>query len=235
LLANLQAVAGYILVDLGPVYLRRCAEILQHRFPDIPIASICTDFTIPFHLPEMPRAARRKIFFFPGSTIGNLEPDQTQQLLRRLSAICGPGGGLLIGIDLQKDRERLERAYNDSAGVTAAFNLNLLKRIKTEFQSDVDPSKFVHRAFYNEKHARIEMHLVSQAEQQFRLNGTVVHFARQEPLVTEHSYKYTDQTFLKLVESCGWLARGHWTDAERLFSVHFLETEGAGEDSSSQT
>jgi dimethylhistidine N-methyltransferase len=222
LLDHLHAPAAYVPVDIAPEHLLRSSAKLARAYPELCITPVCADFTKAFTLPEMPCPARRTVAFFPGSTIGNLEPAEAENFFRKISLLCGPGGGLLIGVDLKKDRLTLERAYNDAQGVTARFNLNLLTRINRSFGAGIRPEKFRHHAFYNEEFGRIEMHLVSLVEQTIQLNGTTLFFQEGEHIVTEHSYKYSVDEFVKLAGRSGWAVKGLWTDNASLFSVHYL-------------
>ncbi|HET6374117.1 MAG TPA: L-histidine N(alpha)-methyltransferase, partial [Candidatus Polarisedimenticolia bacterium] len=173
--------------------------------------------------PTAGRGARRSVYF-PGSTIGNLTPEEAVRLLGRAADIVGPGGGLLIGIDLRKDPLRIEAAYNDSAGLTAAFNLNLLVRANRELGADFRLTRFQHRAFYDRTHGRIEMHLVSLARQRVSVGGRVFAFGAGETILTEYSYKYEIDQFAALAAQAGFDLRRTWTDASRLFGVLYLET-----------
>jgi dimethylhistidine N-methyltransferase len=222
LLDHLHAPAAYVPVDIAPEHLLRSSAKLARAYPELCITPVCADFTKAFTLPEMPCPARRTVAFFPGSTIGNLEPAEAENFFRKISLLCGPGGGLLIGVDLKKDRLTLERAYNDAQGVTARFNLNLLTRINRSFGAGIRPEKFRHHAFYNEEFGRIEMHLVSLVEQTIQLNGTTLFFREGEHIVTEHSYKYSVDEFIKLAGRSGWAVKRLWTDNASLFSVHYL-------------
>jgi dimethylhistidine N-methyltransferase len=214
--------AAYVLVDLGPAYLKQCIEKLTRSYPDLPVFTVCADFTEEFTMPEIQAKVARIVAFFPGSTIGNLEPAVARRFLQNLRVLCGSEGGLLLGVDLKKDRDRLERAYNDSRGVTAAFNLNILNRINRAFGSNIRTSQFAHRAFYNEREGRIEMHLVSKSNQSFRLNGATINLSENEPVVTEHSYKYRVEEFAELAASADWQLDTCWTDSAQLFSVLYL-------------
>jgi len=165
----------------------------------------------------------RRIGFFPGSTIGNFEPDEARAFLKRTSKLL-KGGGLLIGVDLVKDPAILHAAYNDRAGVTAAFNKNLLVRANRELHANFDPAAFAHYAIFNPLSHRIEMYLVSAIAQRVSVCGRNIGFAEGEAIQTEYSYKYTVEDFRGLAASCGFVPRAVWCDADRLFSIHWLET-----------
>ncbi|MEQ8515749.1 MAG: L-histidine N(alpha)-methyltransferase, partial [Chromatocurvus sp.] len=162
-----------------------------------------------------------------GSTIGNFAPSEAAALLAGLRSAVSPGDGLLIGVDLQKDAAVLERAYNDAAGVTAAFNLNLLRRINRELSADFDLSRFAHRALWNDRDGRIEMHLVSDGEQQVRVGSASVDFASGEYILSECSYKYTLPGFAALAAESGWQRRQVWTDPRDYFSLQYFESASA--------
>ena len=180
------------------------------------------DFTRPLALPAAVAGLRRTAFF-PGSSIGNFEPQEAARLLRGIAALLGEDGRLLIGVDLKKDPARLHAAYNDARGITAQFNLNLLERIRTELEGELDPAGFRHHAFYNERLGRIEMHLVSACEQTVRVAGVEFRFAAGESVRTECSYKYTARGFGRLAARAGFRAVATWTDERRWFSVQHLE------------
>jgi dimethylhistidine N-methyltransferase len=222
LLDHLFAPAAYVPVDIARTNLLRCSAGLSADYPDLRILPVCADFTTDFVLPEMPSAVQRIVAFFPGSTIGNFEPAEAEDFLRRIAVLCGRGGRLLIGIDLKKEPNRLERAYNDAHGITAKFNLNLLDRINRCFGADIPRENFRHYAFYNEELGRIEMHLVSMAERIVQLNGARIVFAEGEQIATEYSYKYTVREFADLATRSGWSVRELWTDPEHLFCVQHL-------------
>jgi dimethylhistidine N-methyltransferase len=222
LLDHLQAPAAYVPVDIALEQLKQCSARLARVYPELCITPVCADFTNAFTLPEVPSPVRRTVAFFPGSTIGNLEPHEAENFFRKISLLCGADGGLLIGVDLKKDRFTLERAYNDARGVTARFNLNLLTRINRSFGAGIRQDKFQHHAFYNEEFGRIEMHLVSLGEQTIQLNGAAFSLQEGEHIVTEHSYKYSLDEFAKLAERSGWAVQRLWTDVANLFSVHYL-------------
>jgi dimethylhistidine N-methyltransferase len=183
------------------------------------VRPICADFTGDLDVPRVP-GEKRRIVYFPGSTIGNFAPDEASALLRRIVGL--DSDGLLIGIDLQKDVGVLERAYNDAAGLTADFNLNLLARINRELEADFDVRRFEHRAFFNAAHGRIEMHVVSRTGQSVHIAGRTFRFVPGESIRTELSYKYTPGSFAALARSIGLSVRRVWTDADRYFSVQCL-------------
>ena len=225
LLDHLRFPAAYVPVDIARAHLLRCSASLARVYPGLCITPVCADFTKVFTLPDMPCPVRRTVAFFPGSTIGNLEPAEAENFLRRIANLCGAGGGFLIGVDLKKDRPTLERAYNDTRGVTARFNLNLLARINRSFGVQIRSDRFQHHAFYNEKFGRIEMHLVSLVKQTMQVNGTTFFFEEGEHIVTEHSYKYSVDEFANLAGRSGWAVKKVWTDAANLFSVQYLAAE----------
>ncbi len=225
LLDHLRAPAAYVPVDIARAHLLQGSARLARRYPKLCIVPVCADFSTPFSLPGISRAMRRTVAFFPGSTIGNFEPAEAEDLLRRIAILCGPGGGFLIGVDLKKNRVTLERAYNDARGVTAAFNLNLLTRINRIFGAGIEVGAFQHHAFFNEEFGRIEMHLVSLFEQTVQLNGATLRFDKGEHVITEHSYKYSLEEFAQLAARSGWTVKRLWTDAENLFSVQYLAVE----------
>lgn len=224
LLRHLDKLAAYVPVDVSGEFLRSQAEVLSGDFPHLRVEPVVADFTRDFDLPEslagMPRAG-----FFPGSTIGNFEPSEAEELLRRFGRILGEGAHMIVGVDLVKDAAILERAYDDSAGVTAAFNLNLLTRINRELAGRFDLDAFSHRAVFNADASRIEMHLVSVDAQEVAIGSETFAFAAGETIHTESSYKYTVETFRALVERAGWTWVQVWTDPEGLFSVHALRQD----------
>ena len=174
-------------------------------------------------LPELPAGTARRVVFFPGSTIGNFTPAEAAAFLRRAAALVGAGGGLLIGTDLRKDRATLEAAYDDAAGVTAAFNRNLLLRLQHELGADLDPGAFRHRAVWNAREGRVEMHLESLRPQTIRLGGTSISFEQGETIHTENSYKYTPAAFDRLAASAGFGLAEAWTDAAGRFRVAYYD------------
>ncbi|MBD3161674.1 MAG: L-histidine N(alpha)-methyltransferase [Candidatus Eisenbacteria bacterium] len=222
LLDALDRLAAYIPIDISCDHLQRSAEDLAASYPDLPVLPVCADYTGTFALPPVRADAARKIVFFPGSTIGNFEPEEAVGFLRGIAAVVDRGGGLLIGVDLKKDRAVLEAAYNDAEGVTAAFNLNLLHRINRELEADFDPDRFRHEAIYSEEHGRIEMHLVSTVAQTVTIDGIEIRFEAGETVHTESSYKYAPEEFAALAGEAGFAVERFWTDAKRLFSIQYL-------------
>lgn len=225
LLEQLPDAAGCVLVDISRGHLMRSAEALAARFPQVEILPVCADFTALFDVPTPQRAVQRRVVYFPGSTIGNFLPGQATHLLRQMADQVGPGGGLLIGTDLRKDRAVLEAAYNDSQGVTAEFNLNLLRRINRELKADFRLDAWKHRAIYDEELGRIEMHLVSRREQRVEVGGRSFGFSRDQTIRTEYSHKYAIEGFHRMAGNAGFAPVKVWTDPEELFAVHLLEQQ----------
>jgi dimethylhistidine N-methyltransferase len=214
---------AYIPVDIARAELAATAAEIASEFPRVRVMAVCADYSRPLALPELGGLdARRRVGYFPGSTIGNLNPAEAAAFLTIAREQVGAGGGLLIGVDLKKDPGRLDAAYNDSRGITAAFNLNLLARINRELGADFDLSAFRHRAFYDEAAGRIEMHLESVKAQAVTINGREFRFRKGETIHTENSYKYSIREFQELGRAAGLAPVECWTDAERLFSVHYL-------------
>ena len=222
LIEALQNPAVYISVDISEKQLRESTALFRKIFPNLEILPVSADYLQSVVLPSPSRKPARKIVYFPGSTIGNFDPDEAMQFLRRIANVCRGGGGLLIGVDLKKDREVLEAAYNDSAGVTAEFNLNLLQRINRELGADFDLDQWRHLAIYNSNAGRIEMHLISETDQLVHLNEHKFHFRRAEKIITEFSYKYTPREFAALGAKAGFNFVRMWTDDARLFGVFYF-------------
>lgn len=221
LLDHLPGVAAYVPVEISQKYLGRVVQELQDEYPSLLIRPVCADYTRSFQLPDIDKPFDYYVVFYPGSTIGNFRPAAARSFLARWADFMVPGGGLLIGVDLKKDRQILEAAYNDSRGVTAAFNKNMLVRLNRELNTDFNVDQFEHRAFYNEEEGRMEMHLVSRVPQTVHLDGTAIHFGEGETIHTENSYKYTPAEFASLVGE--WFeVRKMWTDPDELFSVQYL-------------
>jgi L-histidine Nalpha-methyltransferase len=221
LLLNGCAVGAYVPVDISRDFLTAQAEALGQDFPGLDVYPVAADFTEPFALPGAV-SAMPKVGFFPGSTLGNLEPHEACTFLRSARDILGQGAQMVIGVDLEKDQRVLHQAYNDAAGVTARFNLNLLDRINRELGGNFDTSEFRHRAIYNSERHRIEMHLISTRAQKVRVLDRSFSFRAGESIHTENSYKYNIERFAALANDSGWIRRESWADAERMFSVHAL-------------
>ncbi|HKJ70524.1 MAG TPA: L-histidine N(alpha)-methyltransferase [Gammaproteobacteria bacterium] len=227
LLDHLEDPAAYVPVEISGDHLQAAAERIQAAYPDLGVRPVCADSTRDFRLPRPPRTPGHTLLYFPGSTIGNFDPDDARAFLARLAALAGPGGGLLIGVDLAKDTGVLERAYDDPEGVTAAFNRNLLTRMQNELGAELDPAGFIHRAEFNGELGCVEMHLVSLRQQVIRVGGREFPFAAGQSLRTERSYKYTLAGFETLARKAGWTVTTVWTDDRQWFSVQYLEAGGA--------
>jgi dimethylhistidine N-methyltransferase len=222
LLDRLRDPAGYVPIDVSGEHLRRAARKLGEDYPEVEILPLCADFTRPLEPPVPARSPKRRVVYFPGSTIGNFTPAESVELLRRTADLCGRGGGLLLGADLRKDRRVLEAAYNDREGVTAAFNRNLLVRINRELGADFVVGQFAHRAFYNEVEGRIEIYLVSRLPQRVHVAGVEIVFAAGEPIRTEYSYKYRISDLDNLAREAGFTVACVWLDERGYFSVSYL-------------
>lgn len=226
LLENLENPIAYVPVDISKQRLMDSTAELSRAMPTLEILPVCGDYLQPLRLPTSRRQPDHIAVYFPGSTIGNLEPAIAADFLRRVCQLCGKSGGLIIGVDLQKDRAVLEAAYNDNAGVTAEFNLNLLLRINHELGANFNLACWRHQAIYNERHGRIEMHLISETEQSVQIGGHKFEFLRDEKIITEFSYKYTRDGFSRLAVSAGFQLARVWTDPKQLFAVfHFTVAE----------
>ncbi|MGE3482786.1 MAG: L-histidine N(alpha)-methyltransferase [Gammaproteobacteria bacterium] len=221
LLRALRDPVRYVPVDISTSHLHRHAELLREDFPGLEVSPLAADFSRRLTLPAALHKARRRIGFFPGSSIGNFTPDEARQFLSAAARTL-QGGGLLIGVDLVKDPGVLHAAYNDAAGVTAAFNRNLLVRANRELATDFDPSAFDHYAFFNPNESRIEMHLLCRERQVVHLGPAQYTLEPGDALHTENSYKYTLDRFRSLAHQAGFEPREVWCDAQRWFSVHWL-------------
>ena len=221
LLDAMPDLAAYVPIDISRDHLVAAARAVADDHEGLAVVPVCADYSGPVALPpDLPR--HRLAGFFPGSTIGNFAPTQAAAFLKQVATLLGPGSGLLIGVDLQKDEAILNAAYNDAEGVTAAFNLNLLARINRELGGDFDPDGFAHRACYNAARACIEMHLISRRHQSVTIAGRKFEFQHGETIHTEDSHKYTVESFHALAGAAGWRAEQVWTDPDQLFSVHYL-------------
>jgi dimethylhistidine N-methyltransferase len=215
-------IRAYVPIDVAATALDQMRARLRRARPDLQLFTVAADFmdamTLPAQVPDLPRLG-----FFPGSTIGNLDPPAVRQFLQQARHTLGVGSGFLVGVDLRKDPAVLLPAYDDAAGVTATFNRNLLVRLNREAGADFDPYSFEHRAVWNDVESRIEMHLVSCRNQTVRVHGHVIRFARGETIHTENSYKYAPEHFAALAAASGWQTAKLWTDSGQLFSLHLLE------------
>ncbi|HSC61320.1 MAG TPA: L-histidine N(alpha)-methyltransferase [Rhizomicrobium sp.] len=219
ILEALKTPRTYVPIDISGDYLRQMSAKLERALPNLPVHPVIADFTKPLKLPA---TGARRAGFFPGSTIGNLTYAEALVFLCRAAALL-KGGGMLIGVDLVKDPAVLHAAYNDAAGVTEAFNKNMLVRANRELDANFDLDAFVHYAFYSPAHRRIEMHLMSLKAQKVRVAGECISFAEGETIHTENSLKYTPDGFRALAQEAGFTPRQIWVDPDRLFSVHWLE------------
>jgi dimethylhistidine N-methyltransferase len=215
---------AYVPVDISGDFLNAQARALAADFPTLGVYPVTADFTAPFALPAAVKAMP-KVGFFPGSTLGNFEPHEACGFLRTAREILGKGARMIIGVDLEKDERVLYDAYNDAAGVTARFNLNVLVRINHQLGGNFDLSAFTHRAIYNRERHRIEMHLISRKAQTVRILGRSFAFRSGESIHTESSYKYSLDRFVALAQGSGWKPTASWTDAAGMFSVHALVAE----------
>ncbi len=222
LLEQLREPAAYIPVDISSAQLSQSTTLFRQLFPGLEILAVCADYLQPFRLPSPTHRAQRKVVYFPGSTIGNFEPFAALEFLRRIAALVQPGGGLLIGVDLRKDPVVLERAYNDSQGVTAEFNLNLLTRANRELHANFDLHSWRHRADYNASAGRIEMNLISERNQSVQIDDRRFDFVTGEKIITEFSYKHTQEGFAAMAQEAGFEFDKIWTDEGNLFGVFYF-------------
>ena len=226
LLDALHAPRRYVPIDISGEHLEAAAQRLRADYPRIAVQPVVADYTMPLVLPSLGEGLGQRVGFFPGSTLGNFSPEEALAFLQLAQRLLR-GGGLLLGVDLVKDPARLHAAYNDAQGVTAAFNLNLLRRANRELGTDFDLEGFAHAAFYNAPLRRIEMHLVSRRAQSVRLDGQRFDFEEGETIHTENSYKFTAPGLHALAVKAGLRPTAVWTDPERLFSVHWLQSPAA--------
>ena len=214
--------AMYVPIDISRQQLRSSAKALAADYDWLEVHPVCADYCQPLELDFFPEDARRLVFF-PGSTLGNFDPHEATVFLENIRTLVGEGGSLLISIDLKKEVKRIEAAYDDAAGVTAAFNLNILARLQRDLDAEVNPDGFRHQAFYNREAGRVEMHLISRRPQNVIVDGQEFHFDEGETIHTENSYKYSIEEFQDLARRAGYRAPRVWTDPEALFSVHLLQ------------
>jgi len=223
LLNALDAPRRYVPIDISGEHLEASVSRLRTDYPALSVQPMVADYTMPLVLPSREKGGGQRVGFFPGSTLGNFSPDEALAFLQLAQRLLR-GGGLLLGVDLVKDPALLHAAYNDSQGVTAAFNLNLLRRANAELDTDFDLDGFTHAAFYNAPLRRIEMHLVSRRAQAVTLDGQRFTFEEGETIHTENSYKFTIEGLRALAVQAGFRPAAVWTDPERLFSVHWLQS-----------
>jgi dimethylhistidine N-methyltransferase len=224
ILRELEAPSLYVPVDISRSHLLAGAAALARAFPGLRVAPVCADYTQRFELPAAARTIPGRLAgFFPGSTIGNFTPPEARRFLAQTRRILGPGAVMIVGADLRKDPAILHAAYDDAAGVTAQFNLNLLRRINHELDGAFDLEGFAHAARWNAADSRVEMHLLSRRAQRVRIGARHFDFAEGESIHTENSYKYTPECFRMLAGAAGYEPLACWTDAQQLFSVHALQ------------
>ncbi|URX62582.1 L-histidine N(alpha)-methyltransferase [Luteibacter anthropi] len=222
LLEHMESPAAYVPVEISRTALMESVAALAARFPHVPMQPVCADFTQPLRLPVAARAPRRTIIYFPGSTIGNFESKDAMKILRQMRAEMSDGGGVLIGVDLKKDAAEIEAAYNDAAGVTRDFTLNMLVRLNREIGTDFDVDAFRHRARYNALAGRIETSLVSTVRQEVRVGPETYVFREDEAMQVEYSCKYSLEDFALMASKAGLSVEKVWMDAEKKFSVQYL-------------
>jgi dimethylhistidine N-methyltransferase len=222
LLSALTNAAAYVPMDVSREQLYEVAAERSLEFPEVPIMPVWADYHEPFSRPDLPPDVRR-VGFFPGSTIGNMEPEQASEFLRRIRETVGDNGGLILGVDRRKDPRILHAAYNDKAGVTADFNLNVLSHLNREFDATFSNAGFRHRAFFNDAASRIEMHLEAVTAQHVRVAGQSVHFAEGETVCTEYSYKYDRKMLDAVVSDGGFTVAELFTDQRQWFWLAWLE------------
>ncbi|MCH8229574.1 MAG: L-histidine N(alpha)-methyltransferase [Chloroflexi bacterium] len=222
LLRNLDRPVGYVPIDISSDYLSQVGLALQVEFPKIEIMPVAVDFTRAFDVPNPCRPEMKRVVYFPGSTIGNFQRKEAQSLLAGMADLAGGNGGVLIGIDLDKDRDVLHAAYNDSEGVTAQFNLNMLRRINRELGANFDLQSFRHEAIFDSDASCIEMHLVSTRRQTANVCNYSFEFQENETILTEYSHKYTFRSFEQMANEAGLVVKRSWTDANNMFAVLYL-------------
>jgi len=223
LLDALDKPSSYVPIDISGGMLHLAASAIAADFPALEVIAVCADYMDPARLPALVGATRdRRVGFFPGSTIGNLTPDEAVRFLRGCHALLGPGGAMVVGADLKKDPRVLHAAYNDAAGVTAQFTLNLLARMNRELGADFNLKRFAHEAFYNEAAGRMEIYIRSRMDQLVTIADRRIAFVADERLHVEYSYKFTVDEFRRLATRAGFMPLDCWTDSENRFGVHYL-------------
>jgi len=225
LLEHMHSPAVYVPVDISEEHLHESQLSIQADFPEIEVLPVVADFTQPFDLPNPRTMPLHNVVYFPGSTIGNFEFDDALDLLRVMHTEAGTDGALLIGVDLQKDPTIVDAAYNDSAGVTAKFNLNILRHINRAFGSNFNLDAFAHRATYRPDEGRVVVELVSRARQVVQIGDDEIEFADGESIITEYSHKYTLNGFADMARAAGFEVRHVWTDPQQWFSVQYCVRE----------
>ena len=218
--------SAYVPVDICGEMIEREAAELRPDFPQLKVLPLSADICKPFRLPDEARVAPVRVGFFPGSTIGNFEPHEVSSFLRNAADILGRGATIIIGVDLIKSAEILNAAYNDSEGVTAQFNLNLLTRVNRELGGTFKLNTFEHHAFFNRERHRVEMHLASLKRQKVRVAGETIEFRAGETIHTENSYKYSTELLGALARGVGWLPVGAWTDSRKYFLIQAFKLIG---------
>lgn len=223
LLRAMERPRAYAGIEVSREILLRATDDLSLDFPDLQIVAICADFLTPIALaPILRRGGGRRVAFFPGSSIGNFTPAEATRFLEQCRVMVGPGGGMVIGVDLKKDETRLDAAYNDAAGVTAAFTLNLLERMNRELDANFAVDRFAHHAKYDPAIGRVAIHIRSLTNQTATVAGRRFRFAKGEGIHTEDSWKYAVSDFQMLARDAGYTSLACWTDSAELFSVHYL-------------
>ena len=222
LLDALDNPVAYVPVDISRSQLLQVAGEISAEYPDLSVIPVCADYTRRFDLPELPRQERRRLAFFPGSTIGNFHPHEAVEFLKHIRALVGNDGAMVLGVDRAKDKAVLDAAYNDAAGLTAEFNLNMLRRLNRDIRAEFDVDAFEHVAFYNPGESRVEMHLRSRRPQTICVGGEPIHFDEDETIWTESSYKYSRAALDQLLDASGFRLRQLWTDSSERFWVAYL-------------
>ena len=222
ILDALESPVAYVPVDISRSQLIEVASDISAEYRRLAVTPVCADYTARFELPDiLPREIKR-LAFFPGSTIGNFHPDEAVEFLKKIRQLVGDNGAMVLGVDRRKETAKLDAAYNDSAGLTAEFNLNMLRRLNRDLRAEFDPDAFEHRAFFNEDASRIEMHLRSVREQIVCVAGEAIHFGEGETIWTESSYKYSREALDELLDAAGFRVERIWTDANENFWVAYL-------------
>ncbi|MGH7885787.1 MAG: L-histidine N(alpha)-methyltransferase [Thermodesulfobacteriota bacterium] len=223
LLENLKTPSAYIPIDISETYVKDSTHNLSKYYPALKIVPIIADYTSDFKLPEFNFNYNKLVVYYPGSTIGNFSPDEARDFLKKIAHMTGKNNYLLIGVDLKKEKDTLERAYNDAKGITEKFNINILSNLNNLIESDFITDRWSHKAFFNEDESRVEMHLVSKENQTVKLNGYAVDFHKGETIHTENSYKYGIDEFCNLV-SKEYKLNKFWTDKKKNFAVLLFQS-----------